>query len=300
MIHVLGHLHPDSDSICSALVTADWLNAVGMLATPYRLGDISAETSYILRQAAVCQPELLDFSLHGKKVWLVDFTDMEQGPSSLPDSNIVGIIDHHRLGTVTTQEPPDIWVRSVGCCATVIWQICNIESHLALSWSQATLLLGAIVSDTVGLTSPTTTAQDIAAVKFLSVVSQLNYEHFVRGVLTAKTDIHGYTPEQLLMKDAKRYQIQGLSVLISQIEVAAMSAIDIVLPELLIALEKEKQENNIDIAMLVVTDIYKKTSSLYFSEDNVIPLKNFTLPGAVSRKKEILPWLTATLSKAIR
>lgn len=300
MIHVFGHLHPDSDSICSALVTADWLNTLGMSATPYRLGEISAETSYILRQAGVSQPQLLDVDLNGKKVWLVDFTDLEQGPPSLADSDIVGIIDHHRLGTVTTQNPPDIWVRSVGCCATVIWQICNIESHLALTWSQATLLLGAIVSDTVGLASPTTTPQDIAAVKFLSVVSQLNYEHFVRGVLTAKTDIQGYTPAQLLFKDAKRYQIHGLAVLISQIEVAAISAIDELLPELLIALEKEKQANNIDIAMLAVTDIYKKSTSVWFSEENVLPLQNITLPGAVSRKKEILPWLTATLAKMMK
>jgi len=300
MIHVFGHLYPDSDSICSALVTADWLNTLGMPATPWRLGDITAETSYILRQAGRCQPDLLDFNLSGKKVWLVDFTDLEQGPASLPDSNIVGIIDHHRLGTLTTQNPADIWVRSVGCCATVIWQICNIECHIALSWSQATLLLGAIVSDTVGLTSPTTTAQDIAAVKFLSVVSQLNYEHFVRGILAAKTDIHGYTPAQLLMKDAKRYKIQGLSVLIAQIEVAALSQIDVVLPDLLLELAKAKQTNHYDIGMLAVTDIYKKVSSIFFAEDNVLPLKNFTLAGAVSRKKEILPWLTATLARAMR
>ncbi|CVB05381.1 Probable manganese-dependent inorganic pyrophosphatase [Serratia marcescens] len=300
MIRVFGHLNPDSDSICSALVTADWLQHIGKHATPFRLGDITPETAFILQQAGVEPPPLLNEDLSGKQVWLVDFTDAEQGPPSLAFSNIVGIIDHHRLGTVITQNPPDVWIRAVGCSATVLWQILTLEYQQPISPSQATLMLGAILSDTVALTSPTTTAHDRTAVKALSVISPLTYDTFVKGLLYAKTDIAGLTPDQLLMKDAKRYQINGKSILLSQIEVAGMSATDAVLPDLLVALTKECQSCHLDLAMLAVTDIFQKNSTLYFSENNALDLTCLSLPGVISRKKDILPWLTGALSTSSR
>lgn len=300
MIYVFGHQNPDSDSICSALVTADWLTMLGKSATPFRLGEIAPETAFILQQAGVAPPRLLDENLSGKQVWLVDFTDAEQGPPSLALSNIVGIIDHHRLGTVMTQNPPDIWIRAVGCCATILWHILSCENQLSISTSQATLMLGAIVSDTVALSSPTTTVHDIAAVKALIPISKLNYDHFVKGLLAAKTDIRGLNPHTLLMKDAKCYQINGLSVLLSQIEVASMSEVDSVLSDLLTSLEEECQSGGIDIAAFAVTDIFQKNSTLYFSENNALSLVSLSLPGIISRKKDILPWLTSALSTSRR
>ncbi|MGL6349839.1 MAG: pyrophosphatase, partial [Aeromonas sp.] len=52
-IHVFGHQNPDRDSICSALVIADWLTGQGRQATPWRLGDLRTETRFILEQAGV-------------------------------------------------------------------------------------------------------------------------------------------------------------------------------------------------------------------------------------------------------
>lgn len=300
MIYVFGHQNPDSDSICSALVTADWLTMLGKSATPFRLGEITPETAFILQQAGVAPPRLLDEDLSGKQVWLVDFTDAEQGPPSLALSNIVGIIDHHRLGTVMTQNPPDVWIRAVGCCATILWQILSCENQLSISISQATLMLGAIVSDTVALSSPTTTVHDFTAVKALIAISKLNYDHFVKGLLAAKTDIRGQSPHTLLMKDAKRYQINSLSVLLSQIEVAAMSEVDLVLSDLLTALEEEAQAGGIDLAAVAVTDIFQKNSTLYFSENNALSFASLSLPGVISRKKDILPWLASALSTSPR
>ena len=300
MIYVFGHQNPDSDSICSALVTADWLNMLGKFATPFRLGEITPETAFILQQAGVEAPRLLSEDLSGTSVWLVDFTDAEQGPPSLALSNIVGIIDHHRLGTVMTQNPPDVWIRAVGCCATILWQILTFENQLSISSTQATLMLGAILSDTVVLSSPTTTVHDIAAVKALIAISKLDYNPFVKGLLAAKTDIQGQSPHTLLMKDAKRYQINGLSVLLSQIEVAAMSEVDLVLPDLHTALMKECQCGGFDIAAMAITDIFQKNSTLYFSENNALHFASLSLPGVISRKKGILPWLTSAISTSWR
>lgn len=141
-------------------MVADWLNHLGKPAVAFRLGELTPETRYILAAAGVQAPALLTDDLRDRKVWLVDFTDIEQGPASLPDSDVVGVIDHHRLGTLVTRNPPDVWVRAVGCCATVILQI----KPMPLNAAQATLLLGAILSDTVALSAPTTTEQDRRAV----------------------------------------------------------------------------------------------------------------------------------------
>lgn len=300
MIYVFGHQNPDSDSICSALVTADWLNMLGKAATAFRLGEITAETAFILQQAGVEPPPLLIEDLNGKPVWLVDFTDAEQGPLSLALSNIIGIIDHHRLGTVMTQNPPDVWIRSVGCSATIIWQILARESQLPISKAQATLMLGAILSDTVALSSPTTTLHDIVAIEALIPISKLNYDAFVKGLLAAKTDIQGKNPHTLLMRDAKRYQIDGLSVLLSQIEIAAMSEVETLLPDLIAALEKEGHSGDVDIAIMAFTDIFQKNSTLYFSENNALNFTCLSLPGVISRKKDILPWLTRAISRLSR
>ncbi|MFC0228335.1 manganese-dependent inorganic pyrophosphatase [Serratia aquatilis] len=295
IIHVFGHRNPDSDSICSALVTADWLNYRGLSAKPFRLGELTPETRYILNSAGVNQPDQLNKNLTDEKVWLVDFTDVEQGPDSLPASDVIGIIDHHRLGTLITKNPPDVWVRAVGCTATVILQILTLEIPMPLSAAQATLLLGAILSDTVALSAPTTTAQDRAAVETLRKIAHINYDDFVSGLLAAKTDVTGQSAAQLLSRDAKNYQIHDLSILLSQIEVRNMADIAPLLPSLQLELERTKSGAGLDMVVLMVTDITQQNSILYFSDNQIFAHRQVALAGMTSRKKQVLPWLTDRL-----
>ncbi|HAT4516420.1 TPA: pyrophosphatase [Serratia marcescens] len=299
-LYVFGHKNPDSDSICSALVVADWLNHLGKPAVAFRLGELTPETRYILAAAGVQAPALLKGDLRDRKVWLVDFTDIEQGPDSLPDSDVVGVIDHHRLGTLITRNPPDVWVRAVGCCATVILQILTAERPMPLSSAQATLLLGAILSDTVALSAPTTTEQDRLAAERLRAIAHVDYDAFTAGLLAAKTDLSGQSAAQLLHRDAKNYRIQSVSLLLSQIEVRTMSDIDPLLPALQQALEHAKQEAGLEMAALLITDITCRRSTLYFSPNRVLDIRQVSLPGMTSRKKEVLPWLTRQIANAGR
>jgi len=299
-LYVFGHKNPDSDSICSALVVADWLNHLGKPAVAFRLGELTPETRYILAAAGVQTPALLKGDLRDRKVWLVDFTDVEQGPASLPDSDVVGVIDHHRLGTLITRNPPDVWIRAVGCCATVILSILTSDTPMPLSSAQATLLLGAILSDTVALSAPTTTEQDRVAVARLCAISHVDYDAFIAGLLAAKTDLSGQSAPQLLHRDAKNYRIHSVSLLLSQIEVRAMSDIDPLLPALQQALDQAKQEAGLEMAALLVTDITRHRSTLYFSSNRVLAIRQVSLPGMTSRKKEVLPWLTRQIANAGR
>jgi manganese-dependent inorganic pyrophosphatase len=162
VIHVFGHINPDSDAICTAFVTAHWLTGRGMDARAWRLGEANRETHFIFDTAGLTLPPRLDIPLQDERVWLVDFTEPAQGPDDLLRSNIVGITDHHRLGGLITQLPPEVHIRPLGSSATLLWLLMNAEARRTLPPTLAILLLGALLSDTVNLRSPTTTEDDIS------------------------------------------------------------------------------------------------------------------------------------------
>ncbi|MGY3307026.1 inorganic pyrophosphatase/exopolyphosphatase [Pantoea ananatis] len=161
MIHVFGHINPDSDAICTAVVTAHWLTGRGMDARAWRLGEANRETRFIFDTAGLTLPPLLAIPLQDERVWLVDFTEPAQGPDDLLRSNVVGITDHHRLGGLITQLPPEVHIRPVGSSATLLWLLMDAEARRTLPPTLAVLLLGALLSDTVNLRSPTTTEDDM-------------------------------------------------------------------------------------------------------------------------------------------
>ncbi|WP_049008490.1 DHH family phosphoesterase, partial [Citrobacter koseri] len=142
MIYVIGHLNPDSDAICTAMMTARWLTLRGQEAVAFRTGEANRETQFIFAQAGLPIPERLSVPLTDRDVWLVDFTEPVQGPDSLAQSNVVGIIDHHRLGGLITRLPPEVWVKPVGSSATLLWQLMTDAIRKQLSPAEATLLLG--------------------------------------------------------------------------------------------------------------------------------------------------------------
>lgn len=134
MIQVVGHKNPDSDSICSALVATELLKARGLEAKPVRQGELNRETQYILEQAGVEQPEMCT-GVAGQKIWLVDYTDVSQAPDDIADAEIVGIVDHHRLGDVMTVNPLEAWIGLLVvlvrfCLIYLKWKKQKSRSHM--------------------------------------------------------------------------------------------------------------------------------------------------------------------------
>ncbi|MEC5341531.1 DHHA2 domain-containing protein [Brenneria populi] len=128
----------------------------------------------------------------------------------------------------------------------------------------------------------------------------MDYDGFVAELLAAKTDLTGQSAVQLLNRDAKNYQIHGVSLLLSQIELRDMSDIDPYLPELKQEIGHTRQITGLDMVILVLTDITHHNSVLYFSNNKTIRSRHIYLPGMTSRKKEILPWLTSHFSSLER
>lgn len=298
MINVLGHLHPDSDAVCTAYMTGRWLMLRGLQAQAWRCGEINRETQFIFEQAKLPVPALLTDSLAERDVWLVDFTEPAQGPASLAESNVVGIIDHHRLGGLVTRLPPEVWVKPVGSSSTLLWQLMTPEIRRMITPAEALLMLGAVISDTVALRSPTTTPDDARAVEELSALAGIEKETFIAGLLTAKTSIEGLSGKALLNKDIKTFQIQGVKVNAAQIELFSLSQMEAVLDELQHEMALNVRETGAQLVVVMLTDINAGYSTLYFAvpegHEVLSPCKG---DGMLSRKKQLLPWLENLLAK---
>ena len=294
MLNVFGHKNPDSDSICTALVAADWLNGQGRPAQAFALGDPIAETRFILETAGVAAPPVLQGSVAGKPVFLVDFSELEQGPEGLAEVDVQGLIDHHRLGTLITRGPLDAWIRAVGCSATVLLELMG---HETLSRAQARLLLGAIVSDTFNFTSPTTTPQDRAAVERLLPIADLALAPFAQTLLERRTQLGDTPMSELLVADEKRYQIAGRTLMVSQICVMDPAQLLDRMTELYQAMHIRLEQDSLDAYVLMLTDLARGESLLHCASKGILPTDPVPLAGALSRKKEGLPWLTQHLSK---
>lgn len=296
MINVFGHLNPDSDAVCTAAVTADWLNRRYRPARAWRTGEANPETRYIFEAAGLNLPPLLDIPLKDEPVWLVDFTEPAQGPADLIQSNIIGIIDHHRLGGLVTQLPPEVWIKPAGSSATVLWLLMDAEMRRSILPGHGILLLGALLSDTVNLRSPTTTKDDIRTATELCVLSGVKRKSFAQGVLAAKTDLTGQSARQLLNKDLKAFLLAGTDVRIAQLEVSSPDQLTPVMDELQKAMAEMVVKTGTGLDVLMVTDIHECFSTLYFAGPESGNAASFSVPGMVSRKKQLLPWLEHFLS----
>lgn len=298
MIHVVGHLNPDSDAICTAFMAARWLNMRGLQATAWRLGEPNRETRFLFERAGQDIPPLLEMPLTDLDVWLVDFTEPTQGPETLQESNIVGIIDHHRLGGLVTRLPPEVWVKPVGSSATLLWQLMSPENRAQITPAQALLLLGATLSDTVTLRSPTTTADDRLAVEELTALTGIDLTAFSADLLSAKTSVEGLRACELLQKDIKRFTINGQQVSVAQIELYALSQVADMMDALREEMTDYAARSGADLVVLMLTDINVGNSQLWFAGPRQPELAQpVIVEGMLSRKKQMLPWLESHVAQ---
>lgn len=298
MIHVVGHLNPDSDAICTAFMAARWLNMRGLQATAWRLGEPNRETRFLFERAGQDIPPLLEMPLTDLDAWLVDFTEPTQGPETLQESNIVGIIDHHRLGGLVTRLPPEVWIKPVGSSATLLWQLMSPENRAQVTPAQALLLLGATLSDTVTLRSPTTTADDRLAVEELTALAGIDLTAFSADLLSAKTSVEGLRASELLQKDIKRFTINGQLVSVAQIELYALSQVADMMGALREEMTDYAARSGADLVVLMLTDINVGNSQLWFAGPRQPELAQpVTVEGMLSRKKQMLPWLESHVAQ---
>ncbi len=300
MIYTCGHTTPDSDSICSAISLAYLLNKIGREATPARQGDVNPETQFILDRFGFEAPELkTEFA--GEEIYITDYSDKGQAPADIEEATIVGIVDHHKLGDLTTSTPLECWIRPVGCTNTIVKEMYDYHG-VEIPANIAGIMLCAILSDTVIFKSPTCTKIDTKIVRELAKIAGIeDFKALGMEMFKVKSAVEGVPVRELILRDYKPFDMHGSAVGIGQLEVIDVSIFDNIKEELKVDLEALRVENGLHTACLLLTDIMKEGSEvLVASEDTSIFEKAFDtkleegsvwLNKCLSRKKQVIPFL---------
>ena len=208
-VYVIGHRSPDSDTICSAIAYARLLNMLGYPAEAAANGKVNKETAYILKTAGVEAPPVLEDAA-GKSIFLVDHSEYAQATEGMEDAHIVGILDHHGVGSVTTGQQLVYEAKPIGASATIVW-LDYLNYGLEIDKVTATLLLGAILSDTTNLTGTTVTEADRQAVSDLADLAGIgDVAAFYLALHAEALSYEGMSDEEILFSDYKEYETSGV------------------------------------------------------------------------------------------
>lgn len=208
-VYVIGHRSPDSDTICSAIAYARLLNMLGYPAEAAANGQVNKESAYILKEAGVEAPPILEDAA-GKSIFLVDHSEYAQATAGMQDAHIVGILDHHGVGSVTTGQQLVYEAKPIGATATIVW-LDYLNYGLEIDRSTATLLLGAILSDTTNLTGTTVTEADRQAVSDLAgLAGIMDVDAFYRTLHAESLSYEGMSDTEILFSDYKEYETAGV------------------------------------------------------------------------------------------
>ncbi len=297
-ICVVGHKNPDTDTVASAIAVADLYTKRGMQAKPVIQGPVAPETKFVLDKFGFVSPEILTDAT-GRKIVLVDHTDLSQSLDNLDKGEIVGVVDHHKLGDVTTPNPLEMWVWPVGCSATVIEAMYKFYG-IEIPKNIAGILLGAILSDTVMYKSPTCTDADKKAVESLAKIAGVaDYKALGMDMFKVKSAVEGTPIRELVFRDYKDFNMSGTKVGIGQLEVIDLSMLDAMKGDLLEDIKKVKAEKGNHSVFLLLTDIMKEGSEMLIASDNPAVVEkafgvkpegtSVWLPGVMSRKKQVVP-----------
>lgn len=238
-----------------------------------------------------------------QKVILIDHNNFAQSVDGLDEADILEIIDHHNLGAMGTSLPINFRSKPVGCTSTMIYEMYK-EAKVTIPRDMAGLMLSAILSDTLLLTSPTTTEDDRFAAIKLASIAKLDIDKYGIEMLKAASSIEGKTVEELIKTDFKSYVVGDKLLGISQIMTMDIEAIENNKEEYIAKLN-EMVSLNYTIVTIFITDIIKNGSYVLYNDAaaNIIKdsfgLKSIHqgmfLPKIVSRKKQIQPNIISIL-----
>jgi manganese-dependent inorganic pyrophosphatase len=245
------------------------------------------------------------------KLILVDHNEPGQALGALEEAELVEILDHHRLGNHSTHIPIRFTVDIVGSTSTLITERTE-DAGLSAPPKVAALLMAGLLSDTLVLTSPTTTDRDRRAAERLSRWAFIrsgplggeSIESFGQKILRAGSGLSTRDPQDIVSSDMKIYESGGFKFAIAQVEVTDLLQLKEHLNFLRLALDDLREKRALDFAMLMVTDVVGGSSRLIavnapsVLDDLPYPRQadgTIAADGVVSRKKQLLPAILGLL-----
>ena len=244
-----------------------------------------------------------------KKIILVDHNEKNQAVFGIEDTDILEIIDHHRLGCIQTITPVFFRNQPLGCTATIIYQM-YCEHNIDIDKTTAALLCSAIISDTLILKSPTCTHYDVDACQVLADIAGIDIEEYGREMFRAGSNLSDKSEEEIFYRDYKKFSIGEITVGVGQVNCMSQEEIEgLIKKEASYITSVTDKSDEINIAYLLLTDVMKETSYVMLSGKNAeqVLMQAFNLdeitnnyvilPGVVSRKKQFLPAIVEVLQQ---
>jgi len=303
MIKVFGHKAPDTDSTGSAIIWAWYLNEVkGQAAEPILLGTPNTEAAFMLKRWGFSTPDIISNLTNDTQVVVVDTNNPAELPSNINNTDIIAIIDHHKLvGGLETKGPISITIRPVACTATIMHNLMG-DDATRMPAAIKGVMLSCILSDTLEFRSPTTTDQDQALAEILATDLSLSIPNYSAEMFAAKSDISRFSDTELLRMDSKEYVVQGYKFRVSVLETTSPKTVLDRKASLMAAMPSVAAEDGVDHVLLFVVDILNQEATMLIPDaiSKSVAEKSFgvivtrdivLLPGIMSRKKQIIPHL---------
>lgn len=241
-----------------------------------------------------------------KRVILVDHNERGQSIPGIEEADILEIVDHHRVADIQTVGPLLFRGEPLGSTATIVTKMFD-ELDVEMPSHIAGLLLGAVVSDTLLFKSPTCTPVDTKIAKKLAEIAGVDIQEFAMEMFKAGTSLVGKTVDEIFNQDFKKFSFDNLQVGVAQVNSMDIEGFLPYKKDMLDYMNKFAEDNNLEFTLLLLTDIINANSEIFVGGPRPeLVEKAFnvqltecqgTLAGVISRKKQVVPAITAIMSE---
>ncbi len=242
-----------------------------------------------------------------KRLILVDHNEKNQAVYGVENTEILEIIDHHRLGSLETISPVFFRNQPLGCTATIIYQMYR-ENGVEVSPTIAALLCAAILSDTLMYRSPTCTAIDRQAAGELAAIAGIKVEEFAREMFKAGSNLKDKSPKDIFYQDFKTFSINDISFGVGQINAMTGEELEDIKERLVPYLNEAMSQLPVNMIFFMLTNIICESTELLCVGGEARELaqnafgvageeESFRLDGVISRKKQLIPALMAIMQQ---
>lgn len=279
--------------------TTDFVDEIREVMTKKRTRDFPILDTKGKYRGMISRRNLLD--MKKKQVILVDHNEKSQAADGVENTEILEIIDHHRLGTMETMSPVFFRNQPLGCTATIIFQMYR-ENQVEIPKQIAGLLCSAILSDTLMFRSPTCTPADQAAAKELAKLAGIDVETYANEMFLAASNLSNKSEEEIFFQDFKKFSAENVIFGVSQITSLNPEELSMIGARIKPCLPQFCQSQQVDMVFFMLTDIVKESTTLLYAGEDAEALLEVLyghadagsdryLPGVVSRKKQLVPEL---------
>lgn len=306
--YVIGHRHPDSDTVSASMAYANLLNELGVKAEAVVAGNINNETKYALDAFGIEAPGVME-DAEGKQFVLVDHSAYSHAIDNMPLARIVGVVDHHGVGSIQNTELINVRSAPIGSTATLVY-LNYLECDVPVSRDMARVMLMGILSDTRNLTSNVTEMDRLAYDQLVKIAEIDDVDALYDGMLKAFSNYDGMSDLDIIQLDYKEYTAGGVSYGVGVLKADGEDAMRALSERMQSALAENYDAIGLDMLYVIIANIRENSGEIenymaaYPASAGALLEQCFgceadeagyPFPDGMSRKKMLIPALTAAL-----